>query len=156
MATAQAFTARHRYARLAARKARLAADEIRGKDVNQAIELPRSEWPAFVERACGGDAGLATQLKALLDNSDTDAAPLRLGPDVDVVVLRERRVPSVQRVWRQRRAEKHPFPESLRKTQLAVGRPRRAGVGRRPRSGSFSSPMRCRPYTSRSRLRSDT
>jgi len=39
MATAQAFSARHRYARIAARKARLAADEIRGKDVNKAIEL---------------------------------------------------------------------------------------------------------------------
>ena len=34
-----AFTARHRYARITARKARLAADLIRGRDVNEAIEL---------------------------------------------------------------------------------------------------------------------
>lgn len=33
------FIARHRHARLTARKARLAADMIRGKDVNQALEL---------------------------------------------------------------------------------------------------------------------
>lgn len=33
------FVARHRYARIAARKARLAADTIRGKDVNEAMEL---------------------------------------------------------------------------------------------------------------------
>ncbi len=33
------FTAKHRYARLTARKARISADTIRGKDVNQAIEL---------------------------------------------------------------------------------------------------------------------
>ena len=34
-----AFTARHRFARITARKARLAADLIRGQEVNQAIEL---------------------------------------------------------------------------------------------------------------------
>ena len=33
------FVARHRFARLTARKARLAADMIRGMDVNQALEL---------------------------------------------------------------------------------------------------------------------
>jgi large subunit ribosomal protein L22 len=33
------YTARHRFARITARKARLVADEIRGKDVNQALEL---------------------------------------------------------------------------------------------------------------------
>ena len=33
------YTARHRYARITARKARLIADEIRGKGVNQALEL---------------------------------------------------------------------------------------------------------------------
>jgi len=33
------FVAKHRYARITARKARLAADIIRGKDVNQALEL---------------------------------------------------------------------------------------------------------------------
>ncbi len=33
------YTARHRYARITARKARLIADEIRGKDVNTALEL---------------------------------------------------------------------------------------------------------------------
>jgi large subunit ribosomal protein L22 len=33
------FIARHRFARITARKARLAADLIRGKDVNEAIEL---------------------------------------------------------------------------------------------------------------------
>jgi large subunit ribosomal protein L22 len=36
---AREFTARHRYARITARKARLIADEIRGKGVNQALEL---------------------------------------------------------------------------------------------------------------------
>ena len=35
------FSARHRYARLTARKARLSADMIRGKDVNQALEILR-------------------------------------------------------------------------------------------------------------------
>jgi len=39
MATSTEFTAKHRYARVTARKARLAADTIRGKDVNEAIEL---------------------------------------------------------------------------------------------------------------------
>jgi len=34
-----AFTARHRFARLTARKARLAADLIRGLDVNRALEV---------------------------------------------------------------------------------------------------------------------
>ena len=34
-----AFTARHRFARITARKARLAADLIRGRDVNEALEL---------------------------------------------------------------------------------------------------------------------
>jgi len=33
------FCARHRFARLTARKARLAADLIRGRDVNEALEL---------------------------------------------------------------------------------------------------------------------
>lgn len=33
------YTARHRFARITARKARLVADEIRGKDVNAALEL---------------------------------------------------------------------------------------------------------------------
>jgi large subunit ribosomal protein L22 len=33
------FLARHRFARLTARKARLAADMIRGRDVNEAIEI---------------------------------------------------------------------------------------------------------------------
>lgn len=33
------FTAKHRYARLTARKARLIADVIRGKSVNEALEL---------------------------------------------------------------------------------------------------------------------
>lgn len=33
------YVARHRYARITARKARLIADEIRGKDVNAALEL---------------------------------------------------------------------------------------------------------------------
>jgi large subunit ribosomal protein L22 len=33
------YTARHRFARITARKARLIADEIRGKDVNTALEL---------------------------------------------------------------------------------------------------------------------
>jgi len=36
---AREYTARHRYARITARKARLIADEIRGKGVNQALEL---------------------------------------------------------------------------------------------------------------------
>jgi large subunit ribosomal protein L22 len=35
----KSFTARHRYARITARKARLAADLIRGRDVNEALEL---------------------------------------------------------------------------------------------------------------------
>lgn len=34
-----AFVAKHRYARLPARKARLAADLIRGEDVNSALEI---------------------------------------------------------------------------------------------------------------------
>jgi len=34
-----AFAARHRFARITARKARLAADLIRGRDVNEAIEV---------------------------------------------------------------------------------------------------------------------
>lgn len=37
--TTQVFTAKHRYARMSARKARLIADMIRGKDVNTALEL---------------------------------------------------------------------------------------------------------------------
>ena len=37
-ATAQ-FYARHRYARITARKARLVADQIRGRTVNQALQL---------------------------------------------------------------------------------------------------------------------
>ena len=37
--SASKFTAKHRFARLTARKARLAADAIRGKDVNLAIEI---------------------------------------------------------------------------------------------------------------------
>ena len=36
---AREYVARHRYARITARKARLIADEIRGKGVNQALEL---------------------------------------------------------------------------------------------------------------------
>ena len=39
MANATAYTARHRYARLTARKARLIADVIRGRPVNEALEL---------------------------------------------------------------------------------------------------------------------
>ena len=34
-----AFTARHRFARITARKARLAADLIRGEEVNRALEI---------------------------------------------------------------------------------------------------------------------
>jgi large subunit ribosomal protein L22 len=34
-----AFVAKHRFARITARKARLAADLIRGRDVNEALEL---------------------------------------------------------------------------------------------------------------------
>lgn len=37
--TTRVFTAKHRYARMSARKARLVADLIRGKDVNYALEL---------------------------------------------------------------------------------------------------------------------
>ena len=39
MATATGYMARHRYARLTARKARLVADMVRGKDVNEALEI---------------------------------------------------------------------------------------------------------------------
>jgi large subunit ribosomal protein L22 len=39
MSTTQQYTARHRYARITARKARLVADLIRGKSVNRALEL---------------------------------------------------------------------------------------------------------------------
>jgi large subunit ribosomal protein L22 len=39
MDSTKTFVARHRFARLTARKARLAADLIRGKDVNQAMEI---------------------------------------------------------------------------------------------------------------------
>jgi large subunit ribosomal protein L22 len=39
MDTSTQFSARHRYARITARKARLDADTIRGKDVNAAMEL---------------------------------------------------------------------------------------------------------------------
>ena len=39
MATATEYTARHRFARLTARKARLIADLIRGRSVNEALEL---------------------------------------------------------------------------------------------------------------------
>lgn len=39
MSDSQAFVARHRYARITARKARLAADMVRGSDVNRAIEI---------------------------------------------------------------------------------------------------------------------
>lgn len=39
MATAPGYQAKHRYARLTARKGRLVADMIRGKDVNQALEI---------------------------------------------------------------------------------------------------------------------
>ena len=38
MSTAKEFTAKHRYARMTARKARLVADEIRGLPVNAALE----------------------------------------------------------------------------------------------------------------------
>ena len=38
MATSQEFTARHRFARITARKARLIADNIRGQHVNTALE----------------------------------------------------------------------------------------------------------------------
>ena len=37
--TANGYVAKHRYARMTARKARLVADTIRGLDVNQALEL---------------------------------------------------------------------------------------------------------------------
>lgn len=39
MSTTTAFTARHRYARITARKARFVADLIRGKSANDALEL---------------------------------------------------------------------------------------------------------------------
>ena len=39
MSTTQQYIARHRYARITARKARLVADLIRGKSVNRALEL---------------------------------------------------------------------------------------------------------------------
>ena len=39
MSTTTEYRAKHRYARLTARKARLTADVIRGKDVNEAMEL---------------------------------------------------------------------------------------------------------------------
>ena len=39
MATATEYTARHRFARLTARKARLIADLIRGRSANEALEL---------------------------------------------------------------------------------------------------------------------
>ncbi len=38
MTATQAFTARHRYARITARKARLVADQIRGRNANQALD----------------------------------------------------------------------------------------------------------------------
>ena len=39
MVTAPGFTAKHRFARITARKARLAADQIRGRSVNEALEI---------------------------------------------------------------------------------------------------------------------
>ncbi|MFT5081671.1 MAG: large subunit ribosomal protein L22, partial [Planctomycetota bacterium] len=39
MEATQKFTAKHRYARSTARKARLVADAIRGMNVNEALEL---------------------------------------------------------------------------------------------------------------------
>lgn len=39
MSTITAFTARHRYARITARKARLIADLIRGRNANEALEI---------------------------------------------------------------------------------------------------------------------
>jgi large subunit ribosomal protein L22 len=39
MASAPGYLAKHRFARLTARKGRLVADMIRGKDVNQALEI---------------------------------------------------------------------------------------------------------------------
>jgi large subunit ribosomal protein L22 len=60
------FTARHRFARLTARKARLSADMIRGKDVNQALEILR-----FSPRR--SSAFLLKVLKSAVANAVQDA-----------------------------------------------------------------------------------
>ena len=55
MLDAESFTAKHRYARITARKARRIADLIRGRSVNEALELLQfapSARRAFYRRSC--------------------------------------------------------------------------------------------------------
>src|SRR5688572_13077629 len=41
-----------------------------------ALALPPAEWPAFVRRACGGDAELCAQVEALLRGHAMQEGPL--------------------------------------------------------------------------------
>jgi len=86
--TAQEHLARHRYARITARKARLIADEIRGKGVNEALELlqfaPQRAAPMYLKLlrsavANAMQAGQANVNRLVICDARADDGPLLQG-----------------------------------------------------------------------------
>jgi large subunit ribosomal protein L22 len=85
---AREFLARHRYARITARKARLIADEIRGKSVNQALELlqhtPLRAAPMYLKvlRSAVANASLTADVNVnqlVISDARADDGPLMQG-----------------------------------------------------------------------------
>ena len=86
--SAREFLARHRYARITARKARLIADEIRGKSVNQALELlahtPLRGAPMYLKvlRSAVANASQTADVNVnqlLISDARADDGPLMQG-----------------------------------------------------------------------------
>ena len=86
--SAREFLARHRYARITARKARLIADEIRGKSVNQALELlahtPLRAAPMYLKvlRSAVANASQTADVNVnqlLISDARADDGPLMQG-----------------------------------------------------------------------------
>jgi large subunit ribosomal protein L22 len=129
--SAREFLARHRYARITARKARLIADEIRGKSVNQALELlahtPLRAAPMYLKvlHSAVANASLTADVNVnqlVISDARADDGPLmqgrmrwRAGPQgrampfrkvTSHLTVRLREVDESGRKGRKRRAQK--------------------------------------------------
>jgi large subunit ribosomal protein L22 len=125
----KAFMAKHRYARLTARKARLIADLIRGRGVNEALEVLQFEH----KRAAGFYSKLVRSAMA-------NAGVLDEGVDVNRLVVTDARAddgPMLQNRMRFRpgpQGRAHPFKKLTSHLTVVVSEPEGEPKRRRAKS----------------------
>lgn len=105
-----AWQAKHRFARISARKARLIVDLIRGRDVQDALDILK-----FTPNRAAGM--ISKVLTSAIANADQDEA------DTDSLIVREARVdegPTMKRFREKDRGRAHPILKRTSHIVVAV------------------------------------